>query len=68
MGAQEVIDTIGQLIVDIGLPRNLKIAGADARDFPGLADYALADNCLTTNPRTADRQQIIDVFVHALDR
>lgn len=68
MAAQEVIDTIGQLIVDIGLPGNLKMAGADARDFPGLADYALADSCLMTNPRTADRQQIIDVFAHALDR
>ena len=44
------------------------MAGADARDFPGLADYALADSCLMTNPRTADRQQIIDVFAHALDR
>lgn len=67
-GGTQLPTRIAQLIADIGLPANLKLAGVDSDDFDTLADNALADTCLPGNPRTASHAQIVDIYRHAWDR
>ncbi len=68
LAAPAVIHAIQKLIVDIGLPVNLAVVGGREEDFVGFAELALKDTCITTNPRTASREQIIKVYQHALTR
>lgn len=68
MDASETIRCVQQLIIEIGLPANLVEAGARKEDFPRLAEDALKDPCLSNNPRTADKQQIVGVYLHAYHR
>jgi alcohol dehydrogenase len=68
MDAAETIRCIQQLIVDIGLPANLVEAGARKEDFPRFAEDALNDPCLAANPRTACKEEIVGVFLHAYHR
>ena len=64
----ETIATVRGLILDIGLPANLAAIGGREEDFGAFADAALQDYCLPTNPRTVNRNQIIQVYQHALVR
>ena len=68
MDAAETIRCVQQLIVEIDLPANLVEAGARKEDFPRLAEDALKDQCLASNPRTAGKQQIVGVYLHAYHR
>ena len=68
MDATETIRCVQQLIVDIGLPANLVEAGARKEDFPRFAEDALKDPCLTANPRTACKEEIVGVYLHAYHR
>lgn len=62
------IDAIEALIAELGLPKNLREVGAGTADFDAFADMALQDICLGTNPRSADKSQIIKIFQHAFER
>jgi alcohol dehydrogenase len=68
MDAAEAIRSVQALVVELGLPANLIEAGARKEDFPRFADAALEDPCLRANPRTASKQQIVSVFMHAYQR
>lgn len=68
LDAPGLIDAISALIADIGLPGNLRLPGVNPDDFPALADAALADACLAGNPRSAGRDEIIDIYRHAWQR
>ena len=68
MNAAETIHCVQQLIIEIDLPANLVEAGARKEDFPRFADDALKDPCLAANPRTANKEQIVGVFLHAYHR
>lgn len=68
MDATETIRCVQQLIVDIGLPANLVEAGARKEDFPRFAEDALKDPCLAANPRTARKEEIVAVYLHAYNR
>ena len=68
MPSHAVIDAIQRLVVDVGLPPNLAAAGGKEEDFDTLADEALKDYCIATNPRTVSKAQIIEVYQHALHR
>ena len=68
LNAEDTITHIQRLIVDVGLPKNLAEVGGKAEDFGAFADEALLDVCITTNPRTVSREQIIGVYQHALKR
>ncbi len=68
MDSTETIRCVQQLIVDIGLPANLVEAGARKEDFPRFAEDALKDPCLTANPRTACKEEIVGVYLHAYHR
>lgn len=60
--AQRGIEAVRELSAAVGLPTRLQQVGADPADFPTLADQALADPTLQTNPRTASKQDIIDIL------
>ena len=68
MTAQETIRAVQNLIVEVGLPANLVEAGARKEDFTQFAQNALKDPCLAANPRTANQDQIVEVFLHAYHR
>ncbi len=68
MSSSEVIDAVRRLIVEVGLPANLAVAGGKAEDFESLAEGALNDYCIGTNPRSVSKSQIVEVYAHALQR
>nr|WP_282706956.1 iron-containing alcohol dehydrogenase [Natroniella acetigena] len=56
--ADKGIDAIKKLSIDIGIPATLSdIEGVKKEDFP-----TLADACSATNPRTATKEQVIDIY------
>ena len=55
-----------QLIYDVGLTKSLTELGGKSEDMPQLAEAALQDGCLATNPRTVTKDQVIAVYQDAL--
>jgi alcohol dehydrogenase len=53
------------LIAEVGLSKRLSDAGAKPEHFSAWAQAAQEDICLRTNPRTATREQIIDLYAAA---
>ncbi len=68
MDAAETVQCVQQLIIELDLPANLVEAGARKEDFAHFAEAALKDPCLASNPRTAGKDQIVGVFLHAYHR
>lgn len=69
MDAAETVQCVQQrLIIELDLPANLVEAGARKEDFAHFAEDALKDPCLASNPRTAGKDQIVGVFLHAYHR
>lgn len=66
LDANATIDTVQQLIYELGLTKSLNAFGAKAEDLPALAQTAIQDACLKTNPRTATVEQIITIYEDAL--
>ncbi|UYZ83668.1 iron-containing alcohol dehydrogenase [Entomomonas sp. E2T0] len=64
--AEDTIKAIQQLIYDVGLCKKLGEFGGSPEDIPQLAEAAMQDICLTTNPRTVTQEQIIAVYQDAL--
>ncbi len=65
---QQTIAHIQDLIVELGLPGNLKLPEVKPDDFDAFAESALNDPSITTNPRTVSKAQIVEVFKHAYAR
>ena len=68
MDAAEAVQSVQNLVVELGLPSNLIVAGARKEDFARFAEAALEDPCLNGNPRTASKAQIVGVYLHAYQR
>ncbi|AZN37526.1 iron-containing alcohol dehydrogenase family protein [Iodobacter ciconiae] len=64
----ELIAAVQQLIIEVGLPGNLQLACVKIDDFEKMADAALIDVCTASNPRSANRAQIIEIYMHAWQR
>lgn len=64
----QAIEYVHNLIVEVGLPANLREAGGKPEDFEGFAEAALEDPSLASNPRTVSKAQIIEVYQHAYSR
>ena len=62
---REAIAAVRELIAEVGLSKRLSDAGAMAEHFSACAQAAQEDICLRTNPRTASREQIIDLYAAA---
>ena len=63
--APEAIAAVEALIAEVGLSKRLSDAGAKPEHFSAWAQAAQEDICLRANPRTATREQIIDLYAAA---
>lgn len=58
-----------QAVKEFRVPPNTYTGGgARVEDFEALADAAIQDYCLTTNPRTVSQKQIVKVYQHTLQK
>ncbi|WP_066633289.1 iron-containing alcohol dehydrogenase [Labilibacter marinus] len=64
--ANLALSSIEQLAKDVGIPSGLKSLGVKEKDFPLLADNALKDACLATNPRLSSKEEIIQIYKNAM--
>ena len=58
------VQTMGR---QLGIPHSLKDLGVNPADFATMAENAQKDVCSLTNPRTATKEQIIEVFSQAYE-
>lgn len=65
--AEATIKAVQELIYDVGLCKKLSEFGGCNEDIPQLAEAAMQDICLTTNPRTVTKEQIITVYQDAFN-
>lgn len=67
-GSAQVIDEIRAMNQELGINRSLsELKGVTPSDFGSLADLALKDSCMATNPVQPSRQQVVDVYQTAYD-
>ncbi|MEN4475883.1 iron-containing alcohol dehydrogenase [Mycolicibacterium cosmeticum] len=64
--ALALADRLQELARRVGVPRGLAELGVRDEDVPVLAHNAMADACITTNPRAADEAQLRALFRAAL--
>jgi alcohol dehydrogenase len=57
---------VQQLARAVGVPRGLRDLGIRAEDIDRLATTAMRDACMTTNPRAADRADVVSIFEAAM--
>ena len=65
--AEEGIAAVQRLGRRLGIPANLKELGVKPEDFAVMAENAMKDVCSLTNPRTATKEQIIEVYRQAYE-
>ena len=65
--AEEGIAAVKRLSQRLGIPANLKELGVKPEDFAVMAENAMKDVCSLTNPRTATKEQIIEIFRQAYE-
>lgn len=68
--AADAVDAVAARIDDlareVGVPRGLRQLGVTEGDLARLAEGALRDACMSTNPRTATHEQMVELFRTAL--
>ena len=64
--ALALADRLQELARQVGVPRGLADLGVRDTDVPVLARNAMADACITTNPRPADEAQLRALFRAAM--
>ncbi len=66
----EQVEAIGHELArfrrELGLCRNLADLGIKAGDIPALAEYALQDVCMSTNPQKLSRREVEAIYERAL--
>ena len=65
--AEEGIAAVKRMSQRLGIPANLKVLGVKPEDFAIMAENAMKDVCSLTNPRTATKEQIIEVYRQAYE-
>ena len=63
---EAVAARIDDLAREVGVPRGLRQLGVTEGDLARLAEGALRDACMSTNPRTATHEQMVELFRTAL--
>lgn len=58
----EGVDAVSTLAQDCGLPTRLRDVGVPHEALPTLADVALTDAAIFANPRSASREDLLDLF------
>ncbi len=64
--ALAVADRVDRLAREVGVPKGLGQLGVREADLSRLAEFALRDACMSTNPRTATHEQMVALFRTAL--
>lgn len=64
--AERSIDAVKSLIAEIGLDQGLSDLGLREEFIPVLSENATKDACLLTNPRSATREQIEEIYRNAM--
>ena len=64
--AELLAEHVRELADDVGVPRGLRELGVDESCIARLAMTTLDDACLTTNPRTANSDELVALFRAAL--
>ncbi|MDT2010117.1 iron-containing alcohol dehydrogenase [Rhodococcus opacus] len=64
--ALAVADRVERLAREVGVPKGLGQLGVRETDLTRLAEFALRDACMSTNPRTATQEQMVALFRSAL--
>ena len=65
--AEMGIENIKRMSSLLGIPANLKGLGVRPEDFEVMAENAQKDVCCMTNPRTATKDQVIEVYRQAYE-
>ena len=63
---EELMDAVGALRRKVGLTRNLAQLGVTRQTIPSLAEMAMKDPCLLTNPRRPSQADIESIYEAAL--
>ena len=63
--AEKAIEAIKKLSRQLEIPTDLKQLGVREEEFGIMADNAKKDVCQLTNPRTATREQVIEIYRQA---
>lgn len=58
-------DYIRALCKEVGIPKSFKELNVKPEDFPQLADLALADSCMPSNPIHPTKQEVIEIYAIA---
>ncbi|MGL1890120.1 MAG: iron-containing alcohol dehydrogenase [Spirochaetaceae bacterium] len=62
LGSTDIIDAIDKLVKTVGLDPRLEPIGLSREDFIPLAQNALNDACLATNPKPANLEDIVAIY------
>lgn len=65
--AEKAIDMVQELSADLGIPSGLAEMGLPEDSIPRLSKNATKDACYITNPRDAEVEDIINIFLAALN-
>lgn len=66
VAAEMLAEHVRRLADDVGVPQGLRELGVTLEDLDTLSETTLDDACLSTNPRSAGRREIRDLFREAL--
>lgn len=61
-----ILEAVAGIQNRLGIVERLGALGVTQADLPGLAERALADPCMVTNPRTPTRAEIVNLYEQAL--
>ena len=61
----ETVKYIRNLSASVGIPSRLSEVGVCEKDFEALAELALNDTCMPTNPRRPTKQDVVQVYKKA---
>lgn len=60
--AQAAVELVKKLVYDVRAPQRLADIGVKKTDFSLIADMALEDACMVTNPRDVTKQDVLDIL------
>lgn len=64
--AERLADQVAMFASRIGMPGSLTPLGVEKADIETLSGHALADSCMTTNPRQPDQDTVAGLYLEAL--
>ncbi|WP_028463532.1 iron-containing alcohol dehydrogenase [Nocardia sp. 348MFTsu5.1] len=64
--ADRLADEVAKFAARIGMPSSLTPLGVQKSDVTTLSVHALADSCMTTNPRQPDQDTVAGLYLDAL--